>query len=286
MYEDFDFPFENLIEDEKIAIEIEKTLREAVKRCLEKNKKCALFFSGGLDSSVIAKLLNETDVEFTAYTAGTKGSQDPVIAKHVAVELGIKIKTITIKQEEIPDLVKAVTWITKSDDPVTIGVGIPLYVAAREASQDGYKIIFSGSGSDELFAGYDSHAKAFIKGLKDVHEECVKRVHGINKDIARDASICKHFSLDSFMPFMDIDLVRLTMNIHPKLKISGEENKIILRKIARDIGLPKEAYERKKKAAQYGSGVSKTIKAVSKKYGYDNVREYLKEQLANVYKTK
>jgi len=282
MYEDFDFPFENLIEDNKITIELELVLRNSVKRCLGNNKKCALFFSGGLDSSVIAKLLSETCVEFTAYTVGMKGSADPEAAKKIAAELGIKLKVIIIKPEEISKLVKAVIWITKSDDPVTIGVGIPLYAAAKEAAKDGYKIIFSGSGSDEIFAGYDSHAKAFLNGWKDVHEECTKRVHGINKDIARDAAICKHFSLDSFMPFIDIDVVRMVMALHPKLKISSEKNKIILRDIAKNIGVPQEAYERKKKAAQYGSGVSKALTTISKKESFSTVKEYL----TNIYKTK
>lgn len=286
MYNDFEFPFEKLSEDERIATDIEKALVTAVKRCLGDEKKCALFFSGGIDSSIVAKILLDSGVEFTAYVVGMKRSQDIEAAKRAASELGIKIKVITLEQKDIPELVKAVIWTTKTSDPITVGVGIPLYAAAKEAAKDNYKLIFSGSGSDEIFAGYESHAKALLNGWEEVHRECVQRVHEIDKDIMRDASVCKHFSTEPRMPFMDIDVVRLAMATHPKLKISAEQNKIILRKIAQKLGLPEYVYERKKKAAQYGSGVNKAMKKISKEADFDSIGSYLKGQFANIYKNK
>ena len=49
----------------------------------------------------------------------------------------------------------------------------------------------------------------------------------------------------------DDELIILAMNLDREEKISDDNNKIILRKIAADIGVPKIAYERKKKGATY-----------------------------------
>ena len=276
MYEDFEFPFKDLKMDDKVAFELERALSLAVKRCLQRYDKCAVAFSGGLDSSVIAKLLKDLSVDFTAYVVGLNGSEDIAVAKRIADEMGIKLKVAIIKPEEIESLVRAVIWITKNNDPVTVGVAMVLYAAAREAAKDGYKIIFSGSGSDEIFAGYDSHAKALLQGWFEVHKECIQRVHnGINKDIARDVSICRNFNIDPVMPFLDIDVVRLAMIIHPRLKIAPDQKKLVLRKVAKQLNLPQEVCERKKRAAQYGSGVDKALRKMAKKAGFKTISEYI-----------
>jgi len=287
MYEDFEFPFDNITMDEKISFELERAIVLAVRRCVHNHKKCALSFSGGLDSSIIAKVLKEIGADFTAYVVGLRGSADIEAAKKTASELKIELKIAMLKQEEIAEMIKAVMWITKSDDPITVSVALVLYAAAREAAKDGYKHILSGLGSDEIFAGYDSHAKALLKGWEEVHKECIRRVHHeINKDIVRDVSICKNFNIEPMMPFLDIDVVRLAMITHPKLKISNEHKKLILRNIAKNLNLPKDVYERKKKAAQYGSSTDKALRKTAKQSGFDSIGSYLKSQLANIYKTK
>jgi asparagine synthase (glutamine-hydrolysing) len=276
MYEDFEFPFDGLREDAEVARELESVLIGAVRRCVSTEKKCALFYSGGLDSTVVAKILHDLGTGLTAYVAGIAGSPDVMAAKKAAAEIGFDVKTILLKQEEVQELVKAAAWITKGSDPITIGVSVPLYAAAREAAKDDYRMIFSGAGSDELFAGYDSHARALEKGWQAVHNECIQRIHhGINRDIARDISICSHFGLESKAPFLDMDVVRLAMSTHPRLKISTGQNKLLLRQIANAIGIPKEISERKKKAAQYGSGVSKVLRKISRQQGFRDSGAYL-----------
>lgn len=276
MYEDFEFPFENLTVKDEVSFELEKSLICAVKRCLQGNGKCAVSFSGGLDSSIVAKVLKDLGVDFTAYVAGLKGSEDITFAKRIADELGLNLKVIAIKQQELEALIKAVTWITKSNDPVTVEVAMMLYTTAKEAAKDGYKIIFSGLGSDEIFAGYGSHAKALLKGWSEVHKECILRVHSrVNRDIARDVSICRTFNIEPVMPFMDIDVVRLAMSIHPQLKINPEQKKLVLRKVAKQLNLPQELCERKKRAAQYGSGIDKALRMAAKQAGFKSIPEYI-----------
>ena len=51
--------------------------------------------------------------------------------------------------------------------------------------------------------------------------------------------------------------------------------------IAYDIGLPKQAYDRKKKGAQYGSGFDKAITKLAKKNGFKLKKRYIDSLLKN-----
>ena len=79
-------------------------------------------------------------------------------------------------------------------------------------------------------------------------------------------------------------MVDIALSIPPSQKISRTSRKIVLRKIAKDIGLPKYIYERPKKAAQYGSGSLKTIKKLAKEAGFSSICSYLEELYKQLYK--
>jgi asparagine synthase (glutamine-hydrolysing) len=49
----------------------------------------------------------------------------------------------------------------------------------------------------------------------------------------------------------------------------------MLREIAKDIGVPREAYNRKKKGAQYGSSFDKAITRLAKRNGFKLKKRYL-----------
>ena len=53
---------------------------------------------------------------------------------------------------------------------------MPLYIAAEMASEDGIKVMLSGQGADELFAGYHRYLKFYQEQGEDAQEN-------LNKDI-------------------------------------------------------------------------------------------------------
>jgi len=69
------------------------------------------------------------------------------------------------------------------------------------------------------------------------------------------------------------------MKIDSSLKIKGEHKKVILRMAAEDIGLIKEFCWRKKKAAQYGSKVNRTMGKIARSKGFKYKKDYLKDIL-------
>lgn len=236
--------------------------------------KVALAFSGGIDSSIIAKILKSLKIDFTAYTVDFKGP-DAAVAKQLGKQLKLKHKTLRFTGNPEPLIEKAIR-ITKTTNPVQISVAMPMVLVAEAAAKDRNQILFSGLGSDEFLCGYGSHAKALEQGYPAVHSECLNRLEKVKTDIKRDTRICRHFGLKPALPFMDKKVVDIALKIPPKQKISAAEKKIVLRKIAGELGLPAYIYSRPKKAAQYGSGSFTALKYISKEKGFKLLDDYLK----------
>jgi asparagine synthase (glutamine-hydrolysing) len=245
---------------EPVKEDYESLKREIVKAVEErKAKKNALLFSGGVDSTLLAVLLGNP----VCYCAGVEGSQDIAWAGKVAKELGLDLRTRVLEEDEIQGLVPGVVETIETDDFVKLSIALPFYAACGICKEE--KVIFSGLGTEELFAGYQRHREAFEKGgYRALHDEMWKGLEGMwERDLYRDDCLTAKHGLDLRLPFLDFGVVREAMSIKPEMKLRKSErlNKLVLRDIARELGVPKEVCERPKKAVQYGSGIAKVLKA-------------------------
>jgi len=243
-----------------------------------KNKKTGILFSGGVDSSVLAILCKKLGIDYYCYCVGfkdknTKIPEDIEVAKKIAEQYELKIKTklYDLKQaEQIIEKTALVLKNTEAFDVVNIGVGAVEYAGMQLAKKDKCEIILSGLGSEEIFAGYQRHEKA-----SDKEEECWKGLLMMYKrDLIRETLLPKAFNLETYAPFLDFDIIRIAMQISIKAKISKKQNKIVIRKIAKKLGL-KEFAKRKKKAAQYGSRFNNAIMKLSDKKGFKYAKDYI-----------
>ncbi len=260
--------------------ELKNKFIDAVKKDVGMDKQVGLFFSGGIDSSLIGKILKDLDIDVIPITIGLKNSKDLIFTKNISKELFKKNVLIEINEKTLEKIIPKVVNITKSRDVLTISVGCVIYLASKYSSILGLKKVFTGTGSDEIFCGYNSHKKALMKSINHVKKECKNRLVSIKKDLDRDKSITEHFELELKTPFLNEDIIKIGMNTPINKKIDEENEKIILRELCIDINLPECVCQRKKIAAQYGSGVQKIIKRISKKEGFDTIGNFLK----NVYK--
>lgn len=95
------------------------------------------------------------------------------------------------------------------------------------------------------------------------------------RDLLRDFKIAKKMGVELRTPYMDSNLIKTAMSIHPMYKLGKEDKKIIFREVAEELGLDREFAWRKKKAAQYGSNFVRGIDKLAKKNGYKTKKEYL-----------
>jgi diphthine-ammonia ligase len=258
-----------------IKKELYVLLEEAIRKRVT-DKKIGVLFSGGIDSVFIAYMLKRMGAKFTCYTAaleeeGMEKAEDLRYAEKAAAEFGFELKVAKAGLKETEEIIKKIIELIETTDVVKVGVALPFYLASRIAKKDGVRVMFSGLGSEEIFAGYERHKKS-----RNVNEECVSGLLKMyERDLYRDDVITMGNTIELRLPFLDKRLVEHSLKIPPKYKIDEEQNKIILRKIAEDIGISKEFYMRKKKAAQYGSKFDRAIEKLTKKRGFKLKAEYL-----------
>lgn len=152
-YWDVEHRVDRKITDPKQAIDgLIELLTDAVNVRLRADVPISLFLSGGLDSSIIAKLAG-TQEAFTCQFEEFKGQIDEEhYAKDLAKRLGIALTVVRpTKQEFLADLPALAHHLEMPTGSFSV---FPLYRLAKAAHDAGYKVILSGEGSDELFAGY------------------------------------------------------------------------------------------------------------------------------------
>lgn len=259
---------ETKLNEREIKDKLKDLIINSVKKIVP-DEKFGIMFSGGVDSSTIALICKQLGCKFTCYVAGLddkdmEEAQDLIWAKKVAKKYGFKLKVIKIKLGDVEKYIKKVVDVIKDTNVIKIGVGLPVYLCCEQAKKDKIKFLFSGLGSEEIFAGYDRHRKS-----SDINKECLNGLSIIEeRDLSRDLPISKENNVELLTPFLDEELVEFSLRIPSKYKIKMGNVKYILREAAEEIGLDKEIAFRPKKAAQYGSkfdgGINKLAGKLSK----------------------
>jgi len=256
--------------DEELYDEVKEQLFASVKKCVGQEKKIGVLFSGGIDSVVVAQIAREF-AEVKCYTAGLDGCQDMEYAIRAAGAMGLDLETNIIGNGRVPTYIGKVVSAIKEANIMKVGVGIPIFAACEIAKE---KRLLAGFGGEELFVGYAKFKK--FSDWDDLQKKLWNGLYAVGwKDKYRDCLIARANGKEIRSPLLDFELIRLVMRVHPKYKIDEKQDKLLLRKIAKDIGLPEFAYNRPKKATQYGSGIDKAIRKLAKQNGYKNVRDYL-----------
>ncbi len=259
----------------KAKLLVKDSLIKSVSKRFE--PKFGVLFSGGLDSSLIALISKDLGKDFKCYCIGLEGSSDIEFAKKVSSSLSLQTKYKILTIDDVEKYLKKCISILNTNDVVKLEISIVIYAGLEFASKDKINNVFVGAGSEEIFAGYDRHIKFLKEGsYKKVHEECWNGLKSCySRDILRDYAISKYLNVTLLLPFLDKDLIKIVMSIHPMLKIDSNNKKIILRDLAYDIGLSKDVAYRKRTAAQYGSKVSNALLKLAHKNGFKYKQEYI-----------
>ena len=236
---------------------IKEKLIESVKIRLP-DSKFGILFSGGLDSAIIAKICKDLKADFTCYTAVFYDkSTDLINAKKAAELLDVKLKFKVFSRDDAEKILPEVVPLIEDSNVSKVGVAMTMYAACRLAAEDGMKVIFSGSGADEVFSGYHRH-KSTTDIKKDIYSDLLKVYE---KNTYRDDVVAMANRLELRVPFLDKELAKSALNASH----SKPGSKELLRDIAREIQLPEEIASLPKKAAQYGSNSDKIIQLLAKR---------------------
>ncbi|WP_217197417.1 asparagine synthase (glutamine-hydrolyzing) [Streptomyces buecherae] len=137
-------------------------IEDSNRRHLLSDVPVATFLSGGLDSSYLTALAARQQPGISAYTIGFRAADarfeampdDLRYARQVAERYGVDLHEIEIAPNVL-DLLPRMTY--HLDEPIGDPAAINTYLICSAAREAGVKVMLSGMGADELFAGYRKH---------------------------------------------------------------------------------------------------------------------------------
>jgi len=150
------------IDEDSALDELDRVLAESVELHQRADVPYGMFLSGGIDSSVLlammARLNDQPVLAFTAGFPGTDVHDEREHARMLAQRTGARHVEIEFGERDFWQLLPAVTAVL--DDPVADYAVLPTYKLAAAVKAAGLKVVLSGEGGDEIFAGYGRYRDA------------------------------------------------------------------------------------------------------------------------------
>ena len=170
-YWDMDFPLQNERDDtrsEEYYIEsVREKLAEAVQLRLEADVPVACYLSGGIDSCSILGLSSANQQSpVKAFTIGFDNAEydETAIAREMAQATHADHDVMLLQAEHLYDNFAQTIWHTERTIYNTLGVA--KFLMSQHVYNNGYKVVVTGEGSDELFGGYPAFRRdMFLHGL-------------------------------------------------------------------------------------------------------------------------
>ncbi|MCE7994808.1 MAG: asparagine synthase (glutamine-hydrolyzing) [Roseivirga sp.] len=159
---------ENETDEHKALEELDALLNDAVSLNLVSDRPVGIMLSGGLDSSLLAALMQKKKsdaltsftIKFSQADLKRQGNvDDSYYAKKMADEFGFDHSEITIQPDVVDLLPKLIYHL---DEPVADPAMINTYLISKAAKERGISVLLTGMGADEVFGGYRSY-QACIK---------------------------------------------------------------------------------------------------------------------------
>lgn len=211
--------------------EVREAFTKAVQKRMMADVDYGFLLSGGVDSCIVshdllplwhaerAKLGDDRPID--AYTVGMENSPDVMAAKAMVDELGgnkaVRHHVRSFTPEEVFGLIPKIVYHMETYEAELIRSAIPNWLLAERAAED-VKMVLTGEGADELFAGYLYFQDA--QNPRQVQNE-LRRIYGMlgNINLHRTDRMTMAHGLEARVPFLDTEFTRLAMSVDPAKKM-------------------------------------------------------------------
>jgi len=240
-------------------------------------------FSGGLDSTVLAKIAKDAGVDTLLVTVGVGKTAEMSVAESTAEAIGLPIVTKQFSKEDVAQSLDRILWLVEEPSLMKVSIAMAIQWTAQVALENGRPVIMLGQGSDELFGGYKRFAAILgergAEACKEAISETIRNAHEVN--FQRDEQAVSPLRAELRLPFATRRITKFASRVPLTMKVrSSSDNlrKWILRDAAIELGIPSVIALRPKKAIQHASGLEKAIRDIAKKRGLMS-SAYLEQRL-------
>jgi asparagine synthase (glutamine-hydrolysing) len=264
--------------DREAVADLENALRASLESVASDG--LAVAFSGGVDSAVVASLLDAP-----LYVVGFPESHDVEAARQAARLMGREadLRVVELDAETLERAVPEVARATGRTNAMDVQIALPLFLASRAASADGFDRLAVGQGADELFGGYAKVVRAPEDPRVEAETVCgaVREVVATLPDqLERDVLALRSAGVEPVAPMLDDRVIDAALRLPADLLVDDRgERKKALRLAAREF-VPDRVAFREKKAVQYGSLVARELDRLARQAGFkrrmnDHVSQYV-----------
>jgi asparagine synthase (glutamine-hydrolysing) len=250
-------------------------LTDGVVNRMTSDAPVAVLASGGLDSSAILAILVEQGYKPTTYTAVyDPRSKDYQHAKAVTSHLGLELVPVQVP-DPTTDAVREAITATEMPHKAQIEIALGCLALARALSSDGFKVVLSGEGSDELWGSYGmAYHGIKRKGWHQHRHDEFANQH--RKNFARTNKVFMRHGVEARLPFLHDPLVRFGLRqTQGAVTANGKHVKAILGHAVEDL-LPRSSVWRTKAAfqteARLDKAAARTVAAPARFYRAEHSR--------------
>jgi len=243
--------------DKQLLEEMQNAVKETVS-----DKKVGVAFSGGVDSTLLAKLVKDMGHDIHLLTIGFQDSHDINFSKEVNQLLNFPHSISEIDPEKFKEVSQKINQTIKSDNLSWNENSIAFYYVAELAQKNGLKTVVTANGIDELFCGYNSYREAIEKGEDEVVKMMNDKLKNEKEMMVAINAVTAEFGVTMIQPFLFPNFIEYAKKIPVSEKIHGPDDmqrKHPIRELAMDYGIPEVAAQKQKKALQYGSKIHKSL---------------------------
>lgn len=168
---------------------IEELLLKSVELRLQADVKVGAFLSGGLDSSLITcmlKNLTEKEIELFSITFEDHLFDESKYQNIVAEKVGYRKNNVHFKTSDILNRMEKVIY--HSEAPVKETYNTATIALSENVRKRDIKVVLSGEGSDELFAGYPSYRYDLFRRIRNQKSTASEKEQSLSKKVWGDSN--------------------------------------------------------------------------------------------------
>ena len=227
--------------------------------------KIGIAFSGGIDSTLLAMICKNMNIDTTLFTVGFPDSNDVEFSKSISHKINMNHKILEIEKGDLAVITKKVKNEISCSNTSHIENCIAFSYIAKLASKNDTPVVLTANGFDELFCGYNNFRFIFNQGSDTINKTIESKILNELELTNEIKQVAKEYRVSILQPFLSKGFISVAMKFPIYNKIVSNDDvlrKHIIRKIALSFDLPPEVIFRRKKAIQYGSLIHKYYKKI------------------------